>query len=328
MDGDNVQGHWELARGTFNCRTEPTSSTQNVRKRFKTGDIITVASHVGNDWCLLSEPSEVQGCYVRLRNFDGPRSWKQVKAMPTCSLGGEVPVEARSPRANMEAFWPWVGCARNGLSHSNAYRILVVVHSSDSQNRQSNLAKWLRSGRSSALVDVRHCSVVNWSKAPQEIPEAYDALVLSGGTSGNAAELESITRIDVPIFGVCRGMQLICQAFAETESQAKLEKVANSREHIVEALHVPEFHWHGKMQYHRMYGVSPARLPDSLCTLQQDVTHNTVAVVRHISRPVFGTQGHPEHRGTDAELSKQVLSTFFLVLDAHRWLRLACNSQT
>jgi len=192
MDGSDVQGRWQLIKGTFNCRTEPSSSTQNIRKRFKPGDIITVAGHVRNDWCLLGEPSEVQGCYVRLRNAAGPRSWKRVKAMPAGSLRvEEVPIEPSRSTINMEAFWAisWaqVSCARNGLRHRDAHRILVVSHSSDSQNPQRNLVKWLRSGRSSCLVDVRHCSAVDWSKAPQEIPEAYDALVLSGGTRGTAA---------------------------------------------------------------------------------------------------------------------------------------------
>merc|ERR1712151_495200 len=79
---------------------------------------------------------------------------------------------------------------------------------------------------------------------------------------------------------------------------------------------VPELGANGLLTYHRMWGVRPECLADCL----QDLHHNqgTLACVRHKTKPVMGTQGHPEIPTTSRSIQKALIKVFFDMIDAHR----------
>ena len=71
-------GRWRLTSVAHTCRC---SQSGNVLHEFKSGDVIDVVSHIGDDWCVLAAPEALRGAVVRLRPRGGnaPRCWSRVR---------------------------------------------------------------------------------------------------------------------------------------------------------------------------------------------------------------------------------------------------------
>merc|ERR1711862_387908 len=63
--------------------------------------------------------------------------------------------------------------------------------------------------------------------------------------------------------------------------------------------------------------------PQCLADCLQDLHRNqgTLAFVRHKTKPVMGTQGHPEMPTTSRSIQTALLSVFFHMIDEHRKLK-------
>ena len=80
VDGDDVRGRWRLRVRSWNCRNLPHSRAgSKIVHRFKLGEEIVVARHIKKDWCLLDEPNNLKGKYVKLRTQQSrPRGWIKI----------------------------------------------------------------------------------------------------------------------------------------------------------------------------------------------------------------------------------------------------------
>ena len=120
----------------------------------------------------------------------------------------------------------------------------------------------------------------------------FDLLVLSGGPtpfSKNFAgywdnQFNFIINSAVPIIGICLGFELICLAFEQGLSKHKIKKrglqsvVYNSKTYKV---------WESHFYY-----LKQAKTPlQSLAT-----SGSEIQIIKHISKPIFGLQFHPEVR--------------------------------
>lgn len=305
---DALNGEWKLLAPTFNCRLSVPDG--DIVHQFKTGDTICVAEHVGNDWCLLESPAKVKGTYVRLRHGKNlRRSWERV--------------QESNHVAPLQVFYSDCDASDSMRSvlprPSNAamLRILVISHSRNPTGKSRAIAQWLQSGQRKCVVEIQHYSTFDWQNLKQLFH--YDACVLSGGSDVNGAicakELKAVARMELPVLGICLGMQFICKAYSN--KHLKLKRLSQSREWLREDVLVPELKLEGSMGYHRMYGVEPTSLPSSLTARQLDLAGKTVTVVQHKTKPVLGVQGHPESRFTCRTASQSVLRCFFAMVDSH-----------
>jgi anthranilate synthase component 2 len=104
---------------------------------------------------------------------------------------------------------------------------------------------------------------------------------------------------DVPVLGVCLGHQAIVCAFGGRVVQGdpvhgKTAEVEHEGDGILADLPRP----FTAMRYHSLVA-DRARLPSSL-RMTAWCKDGTVMAVRHVQRPVFGVQFHPESVGTPA----------------------------
>ena len=168
------------------------------------------------------------------------------------------------------------------------------------------IARRIRERRAFALI-VRHDISADRVRELDPI-----ALVLSGGPSSVYEEGAprcdpALFELDVPILGVCYGMQLACQALGGTVDSvptreygpAALKQVSETSPLLAE---VPTgttvWMSHGD-QVHELGPEFEALAATATCPL---------AAVRHRSRPVYGLQFHPEVSHTS--LGSHILGNF------------------
>ena len=127
----------------------------------------------------------------------------------------------------------------------------------------------------------------------------HDGIVLSPGPcspneAGICIELVRQAPPELPIFGVCLGHQSIAAAEGANIIQAKqirhgkISRIKNNKSHIFNDL-PEEF---DVVRYHSL-AVDCDSLPPTL----QAVAHTSdgeIMAIRHVSRPVWGVQFHPE----------------------------------
>ncbi len=130
--------------------------------------------------------------------------------------------------------------------------------------------------------------------------EQYDALVVGPGP-GNPGQTPRVVELiraaakrEMPVFGVCLGLQAIAQAFggevvhAPAPMHGKTSAIIHGGTGLFEGLPTP----FTATRYHSLC-VDPATLPDELevCARSSD---GVVQAVKHRTLPVSGVQFHPE----------------------------------
>ena len=156
-----------------------------------------------------------------------------------------------------------------------------------------------------AETEVLRNDVVAEAELP-ELLEKYDAVLLSPGP-GTPAEAGLSIRVvkyalahDLPVFGVCLGHQAIGEAMGATVRQAdelmhgKTSLVDHDDSLVFEGLNHP----FTATRYHSL-AIVRETLPDELLVTAQTVFSDTSAGgvimgVRHVSKPIYGVQFHPE----------------------------------
>jgi len=155
--------------------------------------------------------------------------------------------------------------------------------------------------------------IVDHENIPENLDE-FSLIILSGSSkfpvNGNEhlfeKEIELIRTTSVPLVGICLGHELIAHAFGaelkDLGSQHKgLFNVTVTKPHEIFA---------GKDTFsvyenHR-YGITS--VPGGLEVLAE--SPNSIAVVKHADKPIYGFQFHPEHM-TDQQFGDEVFLNLF-----------------
>lgn len=124
-------------------------------------------------------------------------------------------------------------------------------------------------------------------------------------TAAVAYALES----DLPILGVCRGLQLLNVYFGGT-----LDHIDNhiAQDHAVEFEADQPFLPDGEItvnSYHS-YGIKPDSVANSL-TILATASDNSVECLRLPDRPVYGIMWHPERESPSESLDRQLFEHLF-----------------
>ena len=100
--------------------------------------------------------------------------------------------------------------------------------------------------------------------------------------------------LDLPTLGVCLGHQTLCEVAGATVERAgrimhgKLSPVHHDGSGVFQGLPSP----YDATRYHSLI-VDPSTLPESLVPVAR-TSQGELMAVRHVRRPVFGVQFHPE----------------------------------
>ena len=127
------------------------------------------------------------------------------------------------------------------------------------------------------------------------LASAPDGVFLSNGPGDPAAvpyAVENVRQVlasDVPVFGICLGHQILGLAAGATTFKLKFgHRGAN---------HPVKDHASGKVEItsqNHGFAVDPDSLPSGLTVTHTNLYDGTVEGFRHVSRPVFSVQYHPE----------------------------------
>ena len=162
------------------------------------------------------------------------------------------------------------------------------------------------------------CNVVRNDKTtPAEIfAQKPEAVIISPGPcdpdrAGICLELIRNAPANLPIFGVCLGHQCIGQAFggeiirAPNIMHGKLSDISHIRAHVFKDLPAPLT----VTRYHSLT-VAPESVPDCLEVTAQ-TSDGVIMGLRHMQRPVYGVQFHPESIASQA--GHKILANFLKI---------------
>ncbi len=162
------------------------------------------------------------------------------------------------------------------------------------------------------------CNVVRNDKTtPAEVfARNPEAVIISPGPcdpdrAGICLDLIHEAPASLPIFGVCLGHQCIGQAFggeivrAPNIMHGKLSDISHDSAYIFEDLPAPLT----VTRYHSLT-VAPASVPDCLEVTAQ-TSDGVIMGLRHMQRPVYGVQFHPESIASRA--GHKILANFLKI---------------
>ena len=162
------------------------------------------------------------------------------------------------------------------------------------------------------------CQVVRNDKTtpPDVFAQKPKAIIISPGPcdpdrAGICLELIREAPSDLPIFGVCLGHQCIGQAFggeivrAPNIMHGKLSDIGHDSAHVFAGLTAPLT----VTRYHSLT-VAPASVPDCLEVTAQ-TSDGVIMGLRHMQRPVYGVQFHPESIASQA--GHKILANFLKI---------------
>ncbi|MEO6954110.1 MAG: aminodeoxychorismate/anthranilate synthase component II [Polyangia bacterium] len=169
--------------------------------------------------------------------------------------------------------------------------MLLLVDNHDSFT--FNLAQYL--GELGADVRVMFADAIDVARVRSLAP-SHIVLSPGPGHPADAGCCEALVReLDVPLLGVCLGHQAIAEALGGQVRRAspvhgKVQPITHDGTGLFEGLHSPLL----ATRYHSLVvDVLPPEL--AACAWSEE---GHVMALRHVSRPLFGVQFHPESVGT------------------------------
>ncbi|MDN5357158.1 MAG: GMP synthase subunit A [Candidatus Methanomethylophilaceae archaeon] len=169
------------------------------------------------------------------------------------------------------------------------------------------------------LRDMADARIVRNDTPPGDLADA-DALVLSGGAPSVASDAGRMGRnsdyleMDVPIFGICAGMQFLSEHFGGTlgpgddPEYGAVELTITSHDDIFKGM--PD-----AIEVWASHNDEVKTVPDGF-----DVTASSVRckaeAVRCRDRPIFGVQFHPEVENT--QYGPEMFRNFLEIASRHR----------
>jgi GMP synthase (glutamine-hydrolysing) len=159
-----------------------------------------------------------------------------------------------------------------------------------------------------------YCEIVRHDISLERIREhAPRGLILSGGPSsvyeaGAPRCAANLFELDLPILGICYGMQLACDALGGKVQSVRAREYGRARCTIT--VNDPLFQGvPTETDVWMSHGDQVAQVSDDFIALATTETC-PITAVRHQSRPVFGLQFHPEV--THTPCGKQILHNFLM----------------
>lgn len=166
-----------------------------------------------------------------------------------------------------------------------------------------------------------------------EDPEPYDLLILSNGNDvinsdsqsdyselRNAIETSLVNHAidnEIPVFGVCRGMQFLNTYFngsltLDIKKEGAINHVAKYHK-ITLSENIEKNYGCSELitnSYHNQ-GIFLENLSSELITLAVCQDDNIVEAFRHKSYPIIGVQWHPERKNPITEFDNWLLNSLF-----------------
>ena len=165
-----------------------------------------------------------------------------------------------------------------------------------------------------------YCRIVRYDISAQRIQElSPKGIILSGGPSSvyeaGAPQCDpDIFKLDLPILGVCYGMQLISKAFGGTVVNVSTREYGRAQLTVNPAAQTDGAGlfagFPSTTQVWMSHGDRVENIADSFVTLAQ-AGSCPIAAVKHKTRPIYGLQFHPEvtHTPEGGLLLKNFLRT-------------------
>ena len=163
-------------------------------------------------------------------------------------------------------------------------------------------------------IDLHHYSSVN-----------LNGIILTGGNDLCSLEENSLSRLrdkheiecikyaianSIPLFGVCRGMQLIAEYFGSTFK--RVENHVAKRHQIVSLIDHEYKNYFSKIEtvnsYHK-YAIN--RLGEELVSLGICPDDNIIEAIQHKNYKIFGQMWHPERENPFDLNNSRIISSFF-----------------
>ena len=194
--------------------------------------------------------------------------------------------------------------SKSGKSRVNQERVLVL----DFGSQYSQLI-----ARRVRELNV-YCEIVRHNiTAEQILKHQPSGLILSGGPSSvyeeNAPQCDpELFKMELPILGICYGMQLACDALGGQVSNAPAREYGRARLHIDDSVGLLS-NVTTETDVWMSHGDQVSEVSDNFLPLAHTQTC-PVAAVKHKSLPVFGLQFHPEVTHTPE--GGKVLSNFLI----------------
>lgn len=158
---------------------------------------------------------------------------------------------------------------------------------------------------------------------------ALDGLILSGGNSLSdiakdekesanlspqrdayeMAMIQACADKNIPIFGVCRGLQILNLFFGGNLS--KVENHAGKAKHPLFAAEKDAlFACPAQVNSYHNYGIAPHQLAENLVALARDSDHY-IEAFKHIRKPIMAIMWHPEREEKFSQDDINLLKGFF-----------------
>ena len=156
--------------------------------------------------------------------------------------------------------------------------------------------------------------VIDSSEIDRSVFKKYDKIILSGGHIFNVLhpnktfqnEAKLITEFKKPLLGICLGFQLICKIYGARVKQLKeyeygLLKINKIKEDIV-LRDIPNSFYVFESHHNSVKNIGKRLIPLA-------VSKQGIEIVRHVSKPIWGTQFHPEHFGKKS-IGRKLINNF------------------
>ena len=157
-----------------------------------------------------------------------------------------------------------------------------------------------------------YCEIVRHDLSADRVRTlSPSGIILSGGPSSvytsQAPQIdEEIFRLQIPVLGICYGMQLACKAFGGTVEGAPTREYGRAACQIESQTDLFEG-FPGETEVWMSHGDQVQSISDEFVPLAQTDTC-PVAAVKHRQLPIYGLQFHPEV--THTPLGDRVLANF------------------